>query len=387
MKRVPVNPKVLRWACERSGVPYENLVKNTDLKNLPKWESGEAQPTLKQAEAFARKVHVPFGYLFLSNPPDEKLSIHDFRTFGGRRVKRPSPELLDTIYDCQERQEWYKDFARETGQPELHFVGSVAINTPVEDVAAKMRETLNFTLENHHRCSNREAALSLLRKQAEDAGVLVMASGIVGNNTSRHLDADEFLGFALSDSLAPLIFINIGSTQAARMFTLAHELAHLWLGSSALSNIDVNVRGFRREEVWCNAVAAEFLVPKSALRKELHEGENLSDTLKRLARAFKVSTLVIMRRLSDVGWLDRDYFERAWEDEKEQLRKFDQNKNKKKGGDPYKNVLARVGNRFANALLISTLEGETSYRDAFQMLGISNINFFNELSRKMEIIK
>ena len=368
MKRVPVNPKILRWARERSGIPYEQLVAK-NFKKLPEWESGEAQPTLRQAEAFARKVCVPFGYLFLSEPPEEELPVRDFRVLDGQEVTRPSADLLDTVYACQGRQDWYRGFALEGGQPELDFIGSVTIDTPVEDVAAKIRETLDFTLGSRRKCSNWEDALRLFRQQAEEAGVLVMANGVVGNNTHRPLDPSEFRGFALSDPLAPLIFINNKHTKAEQMFTLAHEFAHLWLGFSALSNIGIARKtGFRREEVWCNAVAAELLVPKHALRDELRKEEDLDDALNRLARIFKVSTFVILRRLLDVGEINRGLFNSAWEQEKKNFRGVSQSGGG--GGDFYSNIFMRVGHPFIRALVASTLEGQTLYRDAFQMLGI-----------------
>ena len=205
------------------------------------------------------------------------------------------------------------------------------------------------------------------------------------SNTHRRLDPTEFRGFALSDPLAPLIFINGADTKAAQIFTLAHELAHLWLGDSALSNIEAAPRqGFRQEEVWCNAVAAELLVPIASLRTELRAGEMLSDTLPRLARKFKVSTLVILRRLLDAGQLDRPSFEAAWDQECKRLREVAQRGSS--GGEFYRTTIARVSPRFARALIISTLEGQTLYRDAFRMLGVSKTETFNNLGREAGVM-
>ena len=268
MIRVPVNPELLRWARECSGLAQDDLT--TRFRKLPEWENGETRPTLKQVEAFARAVHVPFGYLFLAKPPEELVPIPDFRTFGARPVTRPSQNLLDTIYICQARQSWYREFARVTHQPGLGFVGSATVRMPPETVASRMREILDFDLTARRECSTSTEALRLFIRRADDAGVLVMVNGVVMSNTYRRLDPTEFRGFALSDPLAPLIFVNGADTKAAQMFTLAHELAHLWLGDSALSNIGAAPRpGFRREEVWCNAVAAELLVPLAALQAEL----------------------------------------------------------------------------------------------------------------------
>ena len=383
MTRVPVNPELLRWARQRAGLAQEDLTAR--FKKLPGWEEGETQPTLKQVEAFARAVHVPVGYLFLTEPLEEPLPIPDFRTFAGRAVTRPSPNLLDTIYICQERQSWYRDFARVAQQPDLDFVGSATIATRPATVAARMSETLGFDLAARRECPTWTDALRLFIRQADETGVLVMVSGVVMSNNRRRLDPAEFRGFALCDPLAPLIFINGADTKAAQMFTLAHELAHLWLGASALSNLDAAPSpGFRREEVWCNAVAAELLVPIAAVQAELHDNEPLPDVLSRLARAFKVSTLVILRRLLDANWLDRDRFDIAWTQEIARLRTLAQRGSE--GGDFYRTTLSRVSRRFARALVVSTLEGQTLYRDSFRMLGVSRTETFNNLGREVGVM-
>lgn len=384
MIRVPVAPEMLRWARERARLGVDELAAR--FKKLPEWEAGETHPTLKQLEAFAKAVHVPVGYLFLPEPPDEPLPIPDFRTFAGQAVRRPSPNLLDTIHACQERQGWYRDYLRVGHQPELEFVGSVGVTASVEEVAAQMRATLGFDIAARRACPTWSEALRLFIQQADQAGILVMVSGVVLNNNRRHLDPEEFRGFALSDPLAPLIFINGADTKAAQMFTLAHELAHLWLGASALSNSSAApLDGFRREEVWCNAVAAEFLVPLSILRGELQEGEPLERTLARLARTFKVSTLVILRRLLDAGWLTRTAFDDSWGREVARLRALTERRGSS-GGDFYRTTLSRVSPRFARALVVSTLEGQTLYRDAFRMLGVARTETFNNLGREAGVM-
>ena len=384
MTLAPVNPELLRWARERSGIAREDLA--LKFKKLPEWEDGTTQPTLKQVEDFAHSVHVPVGYLFLAKPPEEAVPIPDFRTLTGRAVTRPSPNLLDTIYICQERQNWYRDFVRAAHQPELDFVGTATVETSPKTVAAKMRETLGFDLAARQSCPTWEHALRLFIREADKAGVLVMVSGVVGSNNSRPLNTAEFRGFALSDPLAPLIFVNGADTKAAQMFTIAHELAHIWLGTSALSNLSaVSGPGFRREEVWCNAVAAELLVPLAGLKSNLQQDEPLSDTLSRLAKTFKVSSLVILRRLLDAHWISQDRFDAGWKMEVKRLQTLAQGGSG--GGDFYRTTLARVGHRFARALFVSTLEGQTLYRDAFGMLGISKTETFKNLGREAGIME
>ena len=383
MIRVAVKKELISWARERVGLEQDALIGR--FKKLPEWEAGEVQPTLKQAEDFARAVHVPVGYLFLTEPPEESLLIPDFRTFADQPMLRPSPDLLDTIYACQERQSWYRDYARITRAPELEFIGSTTIDMSPEEVAAQMRSTLSFGLDARRGCQTWTDALGFFIRQADKIGVLVMVSGVVMSNNHRKLDPTEFRGFALSDPLAPLIFINGSDSKAAQIFTLAHELAHLWLGDSALSNIEAAPRqGFRQEEVWCNAVAAELLVPIASLRAELRTGELLSDTLSRLARKFKVSTLVILRRLLDAGQLDRSSFEAAWNHERKRLREIAQRGSS--GGNFYRTTISRVSPRFARALITSTLEGQTLFRDAYRMLGVAKTETFNNLGREVGVM-
>lgn len=380
MQRVAVEPHLLRWARERAGLDLFDLLAR--FPKLEEWEQGEERPTLRQLENFAKAVFVPLGYLFLPNPPDERLPIPDFRTVAGREVVHPGPNLLDTIFACQEKQAWYREFAQSTRGDKVEFVGSATINDAPEVIARRMRDTFSFSLEERRGCRSWEEALRFFSSQAERAGVLVMVSGVVGSNNRRKLDPDEFRGFALADSLAPLVFINGNDTKAARMFTLAHELAHLWLGTSALSDMGAAPRhNQRREEVWCNKVAAEYLVPADELRMEHNEAEPLDEALRRLGRIFKVSSLVVLRRLLDAGKLDRDRFNDAWNTA---MAGFQQRRTSG-GGDFYRTTMTRVSPRFARALMESTLEGQTLYRDAFRMLGVSKTETFHTLARQVGV--
>lgn len=259
MDRVPVKPEMLRWARERAGRSLASLLER--IPQLEIWETGEASPTLKQLEIFAKATHTPIGYLFLQKPPLERVPIPDFRTVGNERLERPSPDLLDTVYICQQRQEWYRGFARVTGETTLPFAGSARLMSDVEMTAASIRQALGFDVEERRRIPTWTDALRRFIQQADALGVLVMVSGVVGSNNRRKLDSQEFRGFALADDLAPLVFVNGADTKAAQMFTLAHELAHIWLGQSALSDVGPVSAPSQRVEVWCNQVAAELLVP------------------------------------------------------------------------------------------------------------------------------
>jgi len=379
MNRVAIKPELLRWAYERAGYAVADL--EHKFPRLPAWERGEEQPTLKQVEAFAKTTHAPIGYLFLSEPPVEKVPIPDFRTIDNRHLGHPSPDLLETIYICQQRQEWYRDYARSVGEQPLPFVGSVSVRDDIASTAASIRAALGFDVNERRRMPTWTDALRHFIEQAEDLGILVMCNGVVHNNNYRHLDPKEFRGFAMADALAPLVFINGADTKAAQMFTLAHELAHIWIGESAVSDAQPALVPDQAVERWCNRVAAELLVPLATLRREYNDAAGLNNEAARLARYFKVSTLVVLCRIHDVGKIGRDEFGKAYEEELARLRAIP----KGSGGNFYLTQAARVSKRFAAALVTSTLEGQTLYRDAFQMLGFSKIATFQELGRSLGV--
>jgi Zn-dependent peptidase ImmA (M78 family) len=372
--RVAVKPELLRWARERAGFELAALAKR--FPQLPEWESGDARPTLKQLEKFAKATYAPIGFLFLPEPPPvEQVPIPDFRTIGNRHVERPSPDLLDTLYICQQRQEWYRDFTRSEREAPLPFVGSITLSENVATAAAHIRTALGFDVDARRQMPTWTEALRHFIGQADAAGVLVMVSGVVGSNNRRKLDPDEFRGFALSDDLAPLVFINGADSKSAQMFTLAHELAHIWLGRSALSDVGPASAPTNDVEIWCNRVAAEMLVPLAALRQAYNRRAVLSEEANRLARLFKVSTLVVLRRIHDAGGLTREELWQAYEDELTQLRET----RKESGGDFYLTQAVRVSKRFARALIRSTFEGQTSFTEAFRMLGLKKMSTFREL--------
>lgn len=377
--RVEVKPELLRWARRRSrkdpGALYERFPR------LAEWESGEAQPTLRQLEEFARYTHTPVGFLFLPEPPVEQVPIPDCRTVGSQGVRAPSPDLLDTLYLCQQRQEWYRDHARLNGAAPLPFVGSATTDHDVVATAAAMRQALRFDLAERRALPSWTEALRRFADQADALGVLVMASGIVGSNAHRPLDPDEFRGFTLADPLAPLVFINAADTKAAQMFTLAHELAHVWLGESALTDAGpASDDAVSRVEVWCNAVAAELLVPLAAVREAFRPDAPAEGEIARLARQFKVSTLVVLRRIHDAGGLTREQLRERYAQEVARLRAVPQTTG---GGDFYRTLGVRVGRRFTRALVGDALEGGTLHRDAFRLLGVSKVETFHELAAQL----
>lgn len=371
---------MFRWAIERSGRNPDELAKFP----IAAWIAGDALPTMRQLEDFAKATYTPIGFFFLDEPPQEVVPIQDFRTFSDAAVRRASPNLLDTIYACEQRQDWFHDFAEAHGSDPVELVASLTLDTPVVDAAQSLRDDLGFGLDRRVEFPNWTEALGGLVEHAEDAGVLVMISGIVGSNTQRKLDPKEFRGFALADELAPVIFINGADTKAAQIFTLAHELAHLSLGESAVSRPDLaQLDDTEESERWCNHVAAELLVPLASLREAYVSSRDLTAELDRLAKFYKVSTLVILRRIAEAGLMERSHYREAYDAELERV--IGLAGERSSGGSFYNTTPVRVSKRFARALISDTLEGRTSHRDAFRLLGSKKFSAFQELSNRLGV--
>lgn len=382
MNTVPASIPVLLWAAERARLSDTALERS--FRKWALWLSGDAQPTLKQLEDFARLTRTPIGYFFLPEPPVLQLSVPDFRTRRDEAPADPSTALLDTLYLCQQRQDWYRDYARVHGFARLDFVSSATVEDQPEQVAGEMRQILGLSVAERRTLSTWTDALHQLVSKAEDAGILVMASSIVGSNSRRKLDAAEFRGFALVDDRAPLVFINASDSKAARMFTLAHELAHIWLGESGVSDPEAGSVPKQGVERWCNRVAAELLMPLDALHEAHEPDAPVADEMQRLAHLFKVSSLVALRRLFDAGFIDRDTLWQNYRQETARIRALDIGGSG--GGDYYRTLAARTGKRFAHAVFSSTLEGQTLFRDAFRMLGMRKTSTFYQAARELGVM-
>lgn len=381
MTTIAASVPVLRWAAQRARLHDDDLA--TRFRKWPLWLSGEAQPTLKQLEDFARLSHTAIGYFFLPEPPALALPVPDFRTLRDEALAEPSCDLLDTLYLCQQRQDWYRDHARMHGLPALPFVGSASVQEAPEAVAQRLREALGLSAEARRQLPTWTEALRQLIARADAAGVMVMVSSVVGSNSHRKLDVGEFRGFALADPLAPLVFLNGADSKAAQMFTLAHELAHLWLGATGVSDAQAGQVPEQHTERWCNQVAAELLMPIRELRAVHQPNAPIPDEIQRLAREFKVSTLVALRRLFDAGYITQAALWQHYREEQERLRALKERGSG--GGDFYRSLGARTSKRFSRAIVASALEGLTSFPDAFRMLGVRKTATFYEAARELGV--
>ena len=377
MSKFPVNPAIIPWAMQRLRQSKADFAHSLDTseKVVDAWIAGKKQPTGNQAQEIADRLFIPLGYLMLDDLPDISLDAVDFRTSGNHRLKEPSQELWATYNEAVYRQQWYKEYAIENEYATCEFVGSLSMKIPVMEAAAKIREILQLsdddlasfkTWENYY--------AGLIYAMEETAGVMVMRNSVVGNNTSRPLSVDEFRGFAIADRIAPLIFINSRDSRNAQLFTLIHEFVHLLIGHGGISGNDPLTKPDNMVERYCNAVAAEFLVPQEILKQKWSDSwrteDELYENLKALAKNFHVSVSVMIIRCRTLNLILPIIASSLWEKEQAAIQ---QAKDKAGGfGKPYHNMLNRISPLFAKTIIYQAEAGEIQLGDAYKLLNVKN---------------
>lgn len=304
-----INPQVLSWARLRSGISSPQLQAELKISSeqLAAWERGETHPPFDKAQKIAQALRIPFGYLFLSNPPDLSTPLPDMRTHADRHPL--SLDFLEVVNDALVKQDWYRNYLEEIKESKLKFVGSFTPKDAPGDVAKDIRRVLGINLTFTRSAKDWGDYIAKLARRSEEAGVLVMRSGVVGNATRRKLSSREFQGFAVTDPFAPVVFVNSDDFKAAQVFTLIHELAHIWIGTSAISHFDLASRRDPETPVesFCNHVAVETLVPRVEFEAAWRDAD-IESLAGRLARHFWVSTLVILRRAHELNKITRREF-------------------------------------------------------------------------------
>lgn len=356
-----INSDILIWAIDRAGSNIDEIAEK--FPSFIKWLSGEKKPTFNQLKDFAQKLHLPFGYLFLKQPPEEKLPIPFFRTISSDQNK-VSLNVYDAILILQQRQKWLTDYLEDNDYESLEFVGKYKNENNIQQIVESIRKILNLPENWASALPNWEKAKELLTQKIEEAGIIVTFSSIVGNNTHRSIKVEECRGFVLVDEYAPFMFINSADSKAAQIFTLAHELAHIWIGQSAGFDFRQLQPADNQIEKLCDKIAAEFLVPENLLANALEDEQDIEN----IARKFKVSQIVIARRLLDIGRLNRQQFFEFYDSYIK--RDIKREEDKEDGGDFYKTQRKRLSVRFLSFINQAVAENKLLIRDAYLLTSL-----------------
>lgn len=380
--RVEVAPAVLRWAEERS-----EREPGAFPKKFPSWQSwieGAVMPTVRQLEEVSKYAHVPFGTLFLHDPPKVELPISDFRLGAEADRTDPSVDLLAVIAQSQRRQDWFEDFASRVGAGATRLRPASTEDDPAE-VAKSISDQLHFSVSDRARLRTRENARNHLRKEFEHLGGLTVFTSMVGNDVHRMLERSEFRGFTLASESAPLIFVNTnGDSLSGQFFTFLHEVAHASRRETGVSGIDLEMDQ-ESVEGWCNRVAAEVLVPVDDLIEQFDGSKALVGELDRLSNRYFASTLVILLQLRRADALPNEGFRDLFLAEERRAKElFDKSRAQAEGGGNfYLNQPFRVGERLSKAILLDLRAGGTSFTEAFRLLQLRNTKQLNKYAQQL----
>lgn len=371
---VNINADMLTWAIARAGYDLHEFANK--VPDVVEWIEGAKKPTVKQLEDFSKKVYLPFGYFFLPEPPKEKLPIPFFRT-NGTQANQVSVNVYDAILLLEQRQDWLKDYLKENEFEPLSFVGKYRNSSNVQEIVSDIRKSLNLAEDWANHYKTWQDALECLIHHIEDIGIFTAFNGIVENNTHRPIPVDECRGFVLVDEMAPCMFINNSDAKAAQMFTIVHELAHIWTGHSAGFDFRKLEPANDPIEQLCDKVAAEFLVPEAMFRKVWGSFQDINKT----ARFFKVSEIVIARRALDLGKITKSEFYEFYDDyiHKQFIKKDSQSS----GGDFYATTKKRLGLAFSTHIKNAVKSGKLLYRDAYKLTGLKGDTFQTYFTKYM----
>lgn len=366
-----IKGKMIGWAIERIQETPESFAHKLKIKpeKLLAWEGEKEYPSMRQAEDLARKLKIPFGYLYLVSPPVENLPLPDLRTISSTPPNRPSPNFLDIIYDALRKRDWYREYLQNEKAPVVPFIGRFGLADDPNHVANSIRSILQVNDNLRQQARTWNEFLTLLIRKAEESRILVLRSGIVGNNTHRKLDVGEFRGFAISDDLAPVVFINQNDYKTAQIFTLAHELVHLWIGESGVSNPDYKLRADQQKyevDQFCDKVAAEVLVPSDDFDRGWDGSRSVDRNIQDLAFFYKVSAFVILRRAYTLDKIAHDIYQEKYQELLAKIRA----KPTPPGGNFYNLVMSRNSTTLTRRLLIAVAENKASPIEAARLLNV-----------------
>lgn len=370
---VNIQPAIISWALSQTS---EEKLGTKLMENIKHWLDGTKSPTFNQIEDFSKKSHIPLGYFFLQTPPVEQISLLEYRTLDSVELANPSRNLIDTIHEMEAVQEWMANYRKEENYDTIRVVGSLKGIRDINVIADTIRNDLGLTVKWYQECMNSSEAFNKVRGLLEECGIVVMMNGIVGRNTHRALDINEFRAFAMVDEWTPLIFINGADSAGGRLFSLFHEFVHLWIGENDLYNDRrYSASGIKPIEVTCNAVAGELMVPKAVFFERWNDNTN-NDThekIKELVKIFRCSSSVIARRALDNKKINQDVYNKVIADAIEAYIQAKQEKSS--GGDYYRVARSRLDGVFVHALCESINSGRTSFTEAYRLTNTTSKTF------------
>lgn len=380
--KAEITPRILKWARESAKIAEETAAAkvHVTVEKLKEWESGASQPTIKQAQDLAKAYKRPFALLFLSDIPNDFQPLRDFRRNGSTPLGTAS---LFIIREIQQKQAWMSSVNQEDGTPKAPFVGRFTINDDAVVVANDILASFNISPSSY----GSKSPIKEWIDKAETNGIFVSRTSFI--HTRLTLNSDEIQGFAIADPNAPFVFVNSDDWDAPQLFTLVHEIAHLWIAATGISNeIELGIKDHGNSqpiELFCNEVAGNALMPLDLIQRL---PPNTFDSVERLfpqAKGLGVSTFALLVRALNLRIIsfekyrqlklaaDRAYY--AFLKKEEERKAREKNKEKKGGPNYYLLQVNRNSRLFTQTVLDAFRGGAIEPTQASNLLNVQVTRF------------
>ena len=382
-----LTPKILKWARESARITVDITAKkiNVSPEKLITWENGTDYPTIRQAQILAKTYRRPFSLFFLPEIPRDFHPLQDYRRSDSIKLDTAS---LFIIREIQQKQVWISELFEDSREDKLSFVGKFSLKTEPKIVANDILKTLKINPGLYEKEPINEWV-----EKTELAGVFISRTSFL--HSKLILDKEIIQGFAIADKYAPFIFINSKNWKAPQLFTLVHELAHIWISKSGISNeIDIDFTDkpkskYNPVELFCNEVAANVLMPEEKIRQFSSGTFSSNREIFKIAKEFGISSFALLVRALNLNLISQSEYRslknEAEKDfnaflEKELLKKEKQKKNNS-GPDPYLLRLNKNSRLFTRVVMDSFKTGVISPSIASNLLNtqINNFQKFEKL--------
>lgn len=370
VQRVEIKDDLIVWAIEESQLPFDQI--KAKFPTVESWIDHSKDPTFTQLKSFSDYLHVPFGYFFLDEPPERELLYAEFRAIANKKPSM-SKNLEDTLTEMTIKQNWMQDYREIQGYEPINFVGSFKhdSSTQIKEFIYEALEIKEYWSEN---ARNLDDAYSSIKERFENLGILIMQSGVVGTNTHRKLDINEFRGFVLLDLYAPFIFVNTNDSKTGMIFTLMHEFIHLLMGNEDILDQGEEFYDDNDVEKRINQITSMILIPDEIILNRQFSQENIFSEINEIGRKLKVSSLSVSIKLKEMGIITQSEVDEV---RKISLENFEKKSKKEKKGNPdfIKVLNSKLSSSFSEAVISQTLSGKIPFTEAYGLLGVKGKTF------------
>lgn len=376
--KATINPALLTWARTTASYDLAEAAAKIDVgeDRLTAWEAGEDQPSISQLRKLAGLYKRPLAVLYLPEPPVDFQAMHDFRHLPEMGPRRFSPGLALEVRRAQQRRELAIELYEDNAAALPAFALTTAVNADPEQVGAQVREALGVRADQQSRWGNQIAAFKEWRTRIEEAGVLVFQAS--------RIDSDEASGFAFWAETFPLIVVNRKDVYPRRTFSLLHELAHLMLRQSGVSEANVDAArpdADARIEIFCNQVAAAALMPRDLFLNQplvlQRPGtqEWPDEAINALSLNFNTSREGVVRRLLTFGRVSAGFYARKRAQYAAEFRAQRQREREERGDEGIprnmpRETIADMGRPFIRAVIENYHQDRITLSEVSGYLGV-----------------